>query len=51
MGTRDSIGVFLWSTLSMMNTRVGRAANGILDIAGVNETLSAALNMTNVDIE
>lgn len=39
VGSRNSIGVFLWSTLSVMNWRVGRAVNVVLDLKGLNETV------------
>ena len=49
VGTRQSIGVFLWSTNSPMDMRVGMATNRYLDLAGVNETLDGWLNETNVE--
>ena len=49
VGMRQSIGVFLWSTNSLMNRRVGRAANGFLDLTRINETVNGWLNDTAVE--
>lgn len=51
MGARQSIGVFLWSTLSSANRRVGAAANRGLDMPGMNETVLELLNVTDVRTE
>ncbi len=51
VGARQSIGVFLWSTLSSANRRVGAAANRGLDMPGMNETVLELLNVTDVRTE
>ena len=40
VGSRKSIGVFLWSTRSLIDLRVGRAAHTVLPpLRGLNETV------------
>lgn len=45
-GSRNSIGVFLWGTSSQMDQRVGRAVNGELGLAGINDTVLDKFNET-----
>ena len=48
VGRRDSIGIFLWNSLSDMDRRVGRAVNERRNlVGGMNGTLSAVFNITD----
>ena len=48
VGSRGSIGVFLWSTMSSMNRMVGRAVNQRSNLA---EMVVGRLNITDVETQ
>ena len=51
VGTRGSIGVFIWTTQSVMDRRVGPAANIMLDLATGNETAMRYSNGSDIRTE
>lgn len=46
VGSRNSIGIFLWGTFSKMDRLVGMAVNGESGLAGINETVSGTFDGT-----